>query len=496
MLRTRRWGRFAANIMHFRKTITTLAACAALSGCNGLPGGAPSRVDPVAAVPGRVSIGLEEAIGARENPRVIAEYGGVYSDPEVEAVLATIVGRLVQASDDPTRRYRITVLNSPVANAFALPGGYLYVTRGLLALANDESELAAVLSHEIAHVLANHALERARVVERAGLVEKVATDVLSDPLVGKAAVHRSKLTLARFTQTQEIEADKLGIRIAGNAGFDPFAASRFIDKLQKYAAFRSAIGEQDEAAGFLTSHPEAPQRRTLAVQTARQFGAPGLGETRREDYLDALDGIIFGDDPAQGFVRGREFLHPRLSIGFSVPAGYRLENTRSAVLAAAGRDRAMRFDGVTVGTASSPAAYLASGWVNGLQPETVKQTMVNGLQAATASAKAGQWSFRIAVVQVGPSMYRIIFADRGDGSAIGAALQSTLASFRRLTPADTARLRPLRIETVRARNGDSVSRLAGRIRGTDRRIELFRILNGIEDGDAVTPGEYYKIVGD
>jgi predicted Zn-dependent protease len=93
-------------------------------------------------------------------------------------------------------------------------------------------------------------------------------------------------------------------------------------------------------------------------------------------------------------------------------------------------------------------------------------------------------------------MYRIIFADRGDGSAIGTALQSTLTSFRRLTPADTARLRPLRIETVRARNGDSLSRLAGRIRGTDRRIELFRILNGIENGDAVIPGEYYKIVSD
>jgi len=482
--------------MLLRSPLLIMAATAALAGCNLLPGGAPSRVEPVAAVPGRVSIGLEEAIGARENPRVIAEYGGVYSDPDIEAALAGIVTELVQASDDPTRRYRITVLNSPVANAFALPGGYLYITRGLLALANDRSELAAVLSHEMAHVLANHALERARIVERAGLVEKVAADVLSDPLVGRAAVHRSKLTLAKFTQTQEIEADKIGIRIAGNAGFDPFAASRFINKLHKYAAFRSAIGEQDDVAGFLTSHPEAPERRQTAIRTARQFGAPGIGKSDRANYLKALDGIIFGDDPAQGYVRGREFLHPRLAIGFTVPPGYRLENTRSAVLAASGRNRAMRFDGVTVGTATSPAAYMASGWVNGLKSETIRQTTVNGLPAATASANAGQWNFRIAVVQVGPSMYRIIFADRGNGSEIAAALQSTLKGFRKLTTAETARLRPLRIDIVRAGRGDTITSMAGRMRGTERRQELFRILNSLENGATVKPGEYYKVVND
>lgn len=467
-----------------------------MAGCNLLPGSTPGNVEPVAAVPGRVSIGLEEAIGARENPRIIAEYGGVYSDPDVEALLGEIVGELVQASDDPTRRYRITVLNSPVANAFALPGGYLYVTRGLLALANDRSELAAVLSHEMAHVLANHALERARVVQRAGIVQKVAADVLSDPLVGKATVQRSKLTLASFTQDQEIEADRLGIRIAGNAGYDPFAASRFIEKLQKYASFRSAIGEEDNVDGFLTSHPDAPKRRQIAIHTARQFGAPGIGATGRKEYLKVLEGIIFGDDPAQGYVRGRDFLHPRLAIGFSVPPGYRLENTKSAVLAAAGRNRAMRFDGVTVGTATNPATYLASGWVNGLKPETIRQFRINGLQAATAKAQAGQWSFRIAVIQTGPSVYRIIFADRGDGRAIDGALDATLKSFRKLGPAETARLRPLRIDVVRARRGNSAASLAGRIKGTEQRLQLFRILNGLESGDTIKPGEYYKIITD
>ena len=223
------------------------------------------------------------------------------------------MARLVAASDDPSRHYKITILNSPVANAFALPGGYLYITRGLVALTSESSELAAVLSHEMAHVLLNHALERAKVAEQADIVERVANDVLSDPDASQSTRAGSRLTLATFSRNQEIEADRVGITIAGRAGFDPFAASRFLGKLEAYAAFRSASGRHDDAAGFLASHPATSERRQLALVVARQFGAPGVGERTDDSYLQALDGMVFGDDPSEGFVRGREFLHPRLA---------------------------------------------------------------------------------------------------------------------------------------------------------------------------------------
>ena len=171
------------------RSLTVALASALLAGCQ-LMGHAtaPSvRVEPVAVVAPRIPSAAEEAIGARENPRVVAEYGGVYEDPDLEAEVARIVARLVAASDDPSRGYKITILNSPVANAFALPGGYLYVTRGLIALTDESSELAAVLSHEIAHVLLNHALERAKVAEQAQIVERVATDVLTDPTESRSA---------------------------------------------------------------------------------------------------------------------------------------------------------------------------------------------------------------------------------------------------------------------------------------------------------------------
>ncbi len=467
-----------------------------LAGCHFAGAPAP-RVEPVAVVAPRVTpSAAEEAIGERENPRVVAEYGGIYSDPPVEEAVARVVSRLVAASDDPSRRYKITILNSPVANAFALPGGYLYITRGLVALTAESSELAAVLSHEMAHVLLNHALERAKVVEQADIVERVATDVLSDPSASQSTRAGSRLTLATFSRNQEIEADRVGITIAGRAGFDPFAASRFLGKLEAYAAFRSASGRHDDAAGFLASHPATRERRELALVVARQFGAPGIGQRTEDRYLQALDGMEFGDDPSEGFVRGREFLHPRLAIAFEVPETFRLENTKEAVLAAAGEDTAMRFDGVTVDADTPPTTYLASGWINGLIDGSIKEATFNGLPAATAEAAAGDWVFRIGAVRVGASMYRLIFADRTNGATIDQALQQTLASFHRMTPADLARLSPLRIDIVTVRDGESVADLSNRMQGTERKMELFQLLNGLEPGDNLTPGQQVKIVVD
>ena len=470
-----------------------LAASVILAGCQ-LAEKPPARVDPVAVVQPRLSTRAEEAIGERENPRVVAEYGGIYSDPEVELATARVVARLVAASDDPTRRYKVTILNSPVANAFALPGGYLYVTRGLIALTDDSSELAAVLSHEIAHVISKHALERAKIVEQADIVERVATDVLSDPGESESARTRSRLSVAQFSRDQEVAADKLGIAIAGRAGFDPFAASRFLAKLEQYAAFRSAIGNRDDAASFLASHPAALERRDLAVVAARQFGAPGVGERTQDGYLEALDGMVYGDDPSEGFVRGHEFLHPRLAIGFRVPDRFRLENTKEAVLAAAGEDTAMRFDGVTVGTEVAPTEYLASGWINGLVEGSIKEISVNGQPGATAEAVAGEWVFRIGAVRIGASMDRLIFADRRDGDGIERALTETLSTFRRLTPAEIARLRPLRLNVVTVRPGDTVASLAAQMEGTERPLELFRLLNGLGPADTLEPGRKVKIV--
>ena len=163
-------------------------------------------------------------LGAREHPRIVASYGGEYKDAKTERLVARIVGALTTVSENPRQSYRITILNSPAINAFALPGGYLYVTRGLLALANDASEVAAVLSHEMAHVTANHGIERQKKEEAEVIASRVVAEVLSSNIAGKQALARGKLRLAAFSRNQELQADVIGVRMLGEAGYDALAA--------------------------------------------------------------------------------------------------------------------------------------------------------------------------------------------------------------------------------------------------------------------------------
>ncbi len=218
-------------------------------------------------------------------------------------------------------------------NAFALPGGYLYVTRGLLALANDSAELAAVIAHEMAHVTANHGLARQQKEAEEVLATRVVSDVLGDNANARAALIRGKLRLAQFSRNQELEADAIGIKHSAEAGFDPFAAGRFLQSMASYSDFRSVTGAQDASLDFLASHPNAPQRIELAQRHARQYGAPGTGARDRDSFLAGVDGLVFGDTPEEGFVRGNTFLHPRFGVAFSVPSGFVIDNTAAAVTA-------------------------------------------------------------------------------------------------------------------------------------------------------------------
>lgn len=435
--------------------------------------------------------------GSDEHPRIIAAYGGVYQDAKLEQTLARIVGRVVAASDKPNQSYRITILNSPAVNAFALPGGYLYVTRGLLALANDSSEVAAVLAHEMAHVTADHAMARQNKARTAMIVSRVVTDVLDDD-AGQLALASSQRSLASFSRQQELEADAIGVKTIGRAGYDPFAASRFLTAMGRFAAYKSAAGlASDKRPDFLASHPTTPDRIDFAQRAARQFGAPGVGEVDRDRYLAGVDGMVYGDDPSQGFVRERTFVHPSLGVSFTVPEGFVIDNASDAVLATGADGTALRFDAVGLPVGADLGAYLASGWVNGFVDGSVQRFMVNGLPAATASANAKGWAFRIAVVQSNTgATYRFIFANEVASAQFAKAAADTVTSFRILPPAEAAKISSLKVKLVAVRPGDTAQTVARRMRGVDRPYELFLALNDIQPGEPLTPGTKVKVVGD
>ncbi|HMD47747.1 MAG TPA: M48 family metalloprotease [Bryobacteraceae bacterium] len=434
----------------------------------------------------------------REHERILATYGGAYDDPQLEALISKTVDRLVAASERPDQGYKVTILNSGAVNAFALPTGQLYVTRGLIALANDTSELSSVLSHEMAHVLAKHAAIREDQARQAAIVTRVVTDMSNDPDLMALALAKTKLTMASFSRTQEFEADGIGVAIAARAHFDPYGASRFLTSMEHNAELKAGKPSFDpRAQDFLSSHPATPERVQNAQSIARQYNAPENGERDREDYLSAIDNIVYGEDPSEGFVRGRRFLHPKLGFTFQAPENFTLDNTAQAVIGVReGGTQAMRFDVVRVPAEQSLGDYLNSGWMENVDKASTEDITINGFPAASATAHGDQWQFKIYALRFGSDVYRFIFAARQKTTESERNARETVSSFRRLTLEEIQAARPLRIKVITVQPGDTVESLSHRMDGIDHPMERFRVLNGLDAHAQVKVRDRVKIVVD
>lgn len=436
----------------------------------------------------------QEQIGAKEHPAVVAKYGGTYDNVQAERFIAVIVGKLVAQSEDPSRVYKITLLNSPKVNAFALPGGFLYVTRGLLALANDSSELAAVIAHEMAHVSSNHAIIRQEKQNSAAIGKQVVAEVLEDSPAGQIALAANQIRLTRFSQDQELQADTVGIRMAGRAGFDPFASARFLETMDSYRKFIAGDKNFDSSDNFTSSHPATPKRIELARRHGRFFGSPGIGKRDRERYLQGIDGILFGNTAEEGFVRGQSFSHAGLGITFDAPKGFTIDNQAKAVLVSGPNDIATRFDATVVSGRTGLAEYLKSGGIIGLVDETIREESINGFQSATAIARGDAWRFKVRVIRNESQVYRFITAAPQTNTNIDAVSRRITESFRVLSKAEIASLKPLVVKVATVGAGESKETLVSRMRGSSNPEKLFRLLNGMKSDDVLSPGQKVKIV--
>jgi predicted Zn-dependent protease len=474
------WRRAAATVLGLALMLPALAGCSSWI----------STLDQTGSVPEARRTTEQLTPAQREHRRILASYGGAYKDARLEAMIAGMVDRLVAASERPDLRYKVTILNSPAINAFALPTGDLYVTRGLIALANDGSELASVLAHEMAHVLARHAAireDQARRVAMAGAAAAEPSDT-----TGALAIAKTKLALASFSRAQEFEADGIGVGIAARSGYDPHGAPRILGAMGRFAGLRSASSADQRSLDFLSSHPATPERIENALANARSQRA---GERDRAEFLTAVDGLVYGEDPIEGFVRGRRFLHPKLGFAFTAPEGFTLENTAQAVLGSRdGGDQALRLDVVRPPAEQTLAGYLNAGWIDNIEPGSVEETTAGGFPAVTASAKGDPWWFRVVVIRNGAEVYRFVYASKTRSAEVDRAFRESANSIRRLSLAEARNAKPLRLRVVTVRPGDSIDKLAARMALIDHQIERFRVLNGLSATDTVKPGDRVKIV--
>ena len=443
----------------------------------------------------------ESRIGAQEHSKIIVRYGGVYDDPEIGAYVAEIGGRLAANSERTKTPFTFTVLNTPDVNAFALPGGYVYVTRGLIALANSEAELAGVVAHEIGHVIARHTAQR---YSRAAATQIGAT--LLGALIGSRDVGDllqvgGQLYLLSFSRAQEFEADSLGIRYLNRSGYDPVAEAQFLQNLGREKALQDRLAQRharDRKSDFLATHPNTPERVQRAIAAAG--GGPSGRPLRRDIFLDRINGMLFGDDPEQGLIRGQRFLHPVLRFGFEVPPNFRLINTSERVIAIDPDKAYIVFDNAGRQTHPDVLTYLTQIWADGVALKDVERLTINGMAAATGqttvNTQNGRANLRTIAIQfANGSIYRLRFlTPPALTGRLSTDLRRTTFSFRALSQAEASGLKPYLLRTVTVGARDSVDTLAARLPFRDFQVERFRALNGLGPNDRLRVGQRVKIV--
>jgi len=449
---------------------------------------------------GGMSESQESQIGAEQHPLILQEFGGAYQDAELQSYVSSVGDLLAKTSERPDLKFPFTVLDSPIVNAFALPGGYVYIPRGLLALANDEAEMAGVLAHEIGHVTARHAAQRQGATLGAGIVQMG----LGLLLGGNAAQLGGSLAqplLQSYSREQEFEADMLGVRYLRRAGYDSRAMSDFLVSMEEEERLRAQLAGNPEAAdqfNIMSSHPRTADRVEAAAEEAGT-AQPKDPIEGREIYLSKIDGIIYGDSPAQGYARGRVFSHPELRFRFEVPQGFRLTNLPSQVVATNQQgDSQISFDMDKVPSGASLESYLINGWGQGMNLRNGQRFTVNGRQAVTATTRgtisSGQSvDLRLVAFRAdGDQVYRFAFITPAGSS--GRIWEQTIDSFRTLSAAEASALKPYRLDVYTVRRGDTVASLARRLPFDDLPEERLRVINGIEPGQPLPTGMEIKLI--
>jgi predicted Zn-dependent protease len=438
----------------------------------------------------------------RDHAELVRELGGAETGPR--ALYVESIGRRVanySGVASPGQVFHFTTLNSAVENAFSVPGGYVYVTRQLMGLMDDESQLAFALGHEVGHVAANHAHIREQYAERNTLgVFGQIIGAIFGPGVGDVFQARSRLDLLSFSRDQEYEADTLGLRYMIAAGYDPAGASAILSALARNAALQARLQGRSnrQTPEWASTHPLSENRMQRALAQARATGRLGTGVRNRDTFLSELEGLYVDDDPSQGVIEGPTFIHPDLRIQFTVPQGYLMSNGTDAVTVSGSAGKAQFRQGPPNLDQAIAFAYqqVTQGQFQIPVPPP-QRTVINGMNAAITTARvnteSGPLDVSVAAYQWDPQrVYYFVMLTRS-GYQISPFI-SMINSLRRISPAEAAAIRPRIIHVETVRPGDTVQSLASRMAYRDFKLERFLSLNGLAANSALAVGQKVKLV--
>jgi predicted Zn-dependent protease len=445
---------------------------------------------------------VEEA--RRVHPAMVQELGGAETGPR--AAYVESVGRKVgnvAGVANPGQALHFTLLNSAVENAFSVPGGYVYVTRQLMTLMDDESQLAFALGHEVGHIAANHAHIREQYARRNpfGVFGQVIGAVLG-PGITSGLLNRARLDTLSFSREQEYQADTLGLRYLITSGYDPAGAARLLSALTQQTALEARLQGKinRQTPEWARTHPLSENRMQRALAEARATGKLGSGIRNRGTFLQEIEGLTVDDDPAQGVIDGPSFTHPDLRIKFSVPPGYLMSNGATAVTISGSAGKAQFSGGRFNGTLENYILRVFQGLMGGQNQVPIpppQRVTINGMPAAITSARVNTGSGPIDVSVIAyqwdaQRVYHFVTLTAG-GSGAGPFVPM-INSLRRLTAEEASAIRPRVIHVETVARGDTVQSLASRMAYRDFKLDRFLVLNGLTASATLSPGQRVKLV--
>lgn len=480
-----------------------LVSLAAVAFCQGETAMAQAQQVPVV----QTISAADKAEGAKAHPQLLEEFGGAMKGPQATYVEGVGKAIAVQSGlGNAKSDFTVTLLNSPVNNAFAIPGGYIYVTRELVGLMNNEAELAGVLGHEVGHVAAQHQKKRQSAAQKNAILG-VLGGVLSGVLLGNNTLGKlgqqvfaqgSQMLTLKYSRGQETEADNLGIAYLKKAGYDPRAMGAVLQSLSNQNALEAQLqGTTNRVPEWASTHPADGPRIKAALARA---GTNPTGVTNRDRFLAGIDGIMWGDDPHQGVVDGRKFVHPDMGFAFEAPQGFYLVNGTRAVAISGqsgkGELAGAEYKGDLDAYVNGVFAELGKQSNVSLKPDTIQHTKVNGLPAGYAlmrtNSDSGAVDVMVFAYEFSPTQaVHFLTIAQADGTT---AFDSMFASMRRITPAEAAAIKPRKVSVVTVKKGDTVQSLSSRMAYADHQLDRFLVLNGLNSGAQLVPGQKLKLV--